>query len=299
MWLGANCPVRTAEQTWIEQSLRWMVEQFGETVLRGTVVLPTDAFFPGSYSGSIDDVWTLLRRLCDHMAVNVERIEFDFVDDDNQELLANLPTYVSALHGAAGHYQQRAGRAVIAVRSAQARDPMALVATIAHELGHERLLGEGRISSSRPDHEPLTDLLTVFFGLGIFSANAAFEFSRRPGGWQSRRLGYLTEPMFGYSLAYYSWLRGDPDPDWSGYLDTNPRVYLKKGLKYLSRRHGRRGVRGPPRWGRRHTGRDVDACLWTTGSTAPPLAAESGLTVDPRGHIVVDATLRPVSHPSV
>jgi NADH:ubiquinone reductase (H+-translocating) len=44
---------------------------------------------------------------------------------------------------------------------------------------------------------------------------------------------------------------------------------------------------------------DVDACLWTTGFIAPPLAAESGLTVDPRGRIVVDATLRSVSHPSV
>jgi NADH dehydrogenase FAD-containing subunit len=42
----------------------------------------------------------------------------------------------------------------------------------------------------------------------------------------------------------------------------------------------------------------VDACLWTTGFATPPLAAEAGLTVDVRGRIVVDATLRSVSHPS-
>jgi NADH dehydrogenase FAD-containing subunit len=43
----------------------------------------------------------------------------------------------------------------------------------------------------------------------------------------------------------------------------------------------------------------ADATLWTTGFWASPLAAESGLAVDARGRIVVDATLRSVSHPSV
>ncbi len=42
----------------------------------------------------------------------------------------------------------------------------------------------------------------------------------------------------------------------------------------------------------------VDACLWTTGFVARPLAAQAGYTVDPAGRIVVDANLRSVSHPS-
>jgi NADH dehydrogenase, FAD-containing subunit len=44
---------------------------------------------------------------------------------------------------------------------------------------------------------------------------------------------------------------------------------------------------------------EADACLWTTGVRVSPLAAEAGLTVDGRGRIVVDATLRSVSHPQV
>ena len=43
----------------------------------------------------------------------------------------------------------------------------------------------------------------------------------------------------------------------------------------------------------------ADATLWTTGFWAAPLAAEAGLSVDARGRIVVDTTLRSVSHPSV
>lgn len=42
-----------------------------------------------------------------------------------------------------------------------------------------------------------------------------------------------------------------------------------------------------------------DATLWTTGFWASPLAREAGLAVDARGRIVVDATLRSVSHPTV
>jgi NADH dehydrogenase FAD-containing subunit len=42
----------------------------------------------------------------------------------------------------------------------------------------------------------------------------------------------------------------------------------------------------------------VDACLWTTGFVARPLAAEAGYAVDRFGRILVDATLRSVSHSS-
>jgi NADH dehydrogenase FAD-containing subunit len=43
----------------------------------------------------------------------------------------------------------------------------------------------------------------------------------------------------------------------------------------------------------------TDACLWTTGVTVSPLAADAGIAVDDRGQILVDATLRSVSHPDV
>jgi len=47
--------------------------------------------------------------------------------------------------------------------------------------------------------------------------------------------GYLTEPMFGYGLACHAWLRGEPRPAWARHLDTNPRVVMRSGLRYLAR----------------------------------------------------------------
>jgi hypothetical protein len=58
-------------------------------------------------------------------------------------------------------------------------------------------LADGRIPREAPDSEPLTDLLTVFFGAGIFTANSAFQFGQwqthSHQGWQATRLGYLSE----------------------------------------------------------------------------------------------------------
>ncbi|WP_405623566.1 NAD(P)/FAD-dependent oxidoreductase [Streptomyces sp. NBC_00076] len=42
-----------------------------------------------------------------------------------------------------------------------------------------------------------------------------------------------------------------------------------------------------------------DACLWTTGVKVSPLAANAGIATDDRGLILVDATLRSVSHPEI
>ncbi|MGW1535784.1 NAD(P)/FAD-dependent oxidoreductase [Streptomyces aureus] len=41
------------------------------------------------------------------------------------------------------------------------------------------------------------------------------------------------------------------------------------------------------------------AVLWTSGTRLSPLAAAAGLTVDERGRVVTDSTLRSVSHPDV
>ncbi|GAA2360692.1 hypothetical protein GCM10010170_055690 [Dactylosporangium salmoneum] len=230
--------MRPVEQTWIEHSLDWLLTEFGEQRLRATVLLPTEEHFPGAYEGTTGDVETLVYRLCRHMGVDPARIEVEHGEPDHDPgLAAHVPLHTS-WQGAAGHFRTRAGRAVLAIRTDLTARPMALVATVAHELGHVLLLGDGRISPAREDHEALTDLLTVFFGLGIFSANAAFDHRREVRGgyaYTSRtRLGYLTEPMYGYALARYAWLRDEPHPPWATHLDANPRAFLKRGLRYLS-----------------------------------------------------------------
>jgi hypothetical protein len=138
--------------------------------------------------------------------------------------------------GIAGHYHVRDGRGVIAIGYEHVNDPRRVVAVAAHELCHHKLLYRGLARADEKDHEPLTDLATVFFGLGVFTANAAFRFSQGRGGWQRQQLGYMNQPMFGYALAYTARMRGDEDPAWSRYLDGNPRGYFRQASRYLRQR---------------------------------------------------------------
>jgi len=244
-WRRVKSPVRPVEQAWIDQSMDWFVAQFGSDRLHGDVVLPTDDYFPGVYRGTRDDVRAVVDRLCAHMGIDPARVKVEHEAGDADPQLSAYVPVASQWSGAAGdHRLDDEGRSIIGIRDEQADDPTALVATVAHELGHVLLLGDGRISSERKDHEPLTDLLTVFFGLGIFSANAALQHGHDIQGQyaysRTSRLGYLTEPMYGYGLARYAWSRGETEPEWAKYLDTNPRAFLDRGLRYLRQTAGER-----------------------------------------------------------
>jgi len=111
------------------------------------------------------------------------------------------------------------------------------VATLAHELGHVILLGGGLLDRAVKDMEPMTNLLTVFLGFGIFNANCAGRFRQwhKDGrqGWSMQRLGYLPEEIYGYALARFAQERGERRPKWVGHLSTNVCTYFKKSASWL------------------------------------------------------------------
>jgi hypothetical protein len=211
-----------------------MLAEFGRGPLTGEVMLPA----PGSaLTLGLSDIEALVAALCDRFGVHRDLLDVELIDDDDPpaELRDHVPIQ-SRFAGAAGHYRRNGDRFVIAINQRQRRNPVALVATIAHELGHVRLLGEDRVTTTQRDQEQLTDLSTVFFGLGIFTANAAYEYSQDAHGWQTTHLGYLGEKLFGYALAYYAGLRVEETPAWANQLDTNPASFMRQGLRYLRRR---------------------------------------------------------------
>ena len=232
------CPVTDRERGWIDDSTGWFRSQFGDGPLSAPVIAPASEYFPPPFSGTDAEVRDLVAKIAGWTGVQ-SGADVGFTDDyDHGRDLARLIPAVSKGSGAAGFYTRTEdGRPMLTIDRSVIGTPIRLVAVIAHELAHVRLIGEGRITADREDNEPLTDLATVYLGMGIFNANAAFHFSRTSGsqysGWRTQRLGYLTEQMFGYGLARYAVLRGEPDPRWGKYLDTNPRSYMKKSIRYL------------------------------------------------------------------
>lgn len=244
-WSAPKLPVDTDEKDWIEKSLRWLTAEFGEDYLRKIkVVLPTSEYFPDPFSGSQQCVRLVLDRVCTYMDIDPKRIELDVYSDHLDDLREILPEWRMKTDGRiAGQYMTPdtpEGIHIVRVASHNVKEPVALIATLAHEVAHAILLGSGRISSANPEHELLTDLFTVFSGFGIFNANAAFMFKQFTRGykigWTSRRTGYLPQEAYGYALAGWAFMRHDLNPKWSCHLSLNVRSYMKTSLNYLSRK---------------------------------------------------------------
>lgn len=239
-WFSAKCPVEREEKEWLEDAFLWLIEEFGAETLRDlTVVLPTDEFFPDRYSTDEEDLRRLVYRVCDYMNVEPSRIELRFFTDRSNPLQQHLPVFESRGQEALGTYRKQRGKYVISLEKQQAAEPANLIATVAHELAHVRLLGEDRLDPDYEDGESLTDLATVFFGLGIFTANSVFSFKQWRGafseGWQADRRGYLTEQMYGYALTLFALARGETKPVWAKYLTGDSAVYFKTACNFLEK----------------------------------------------------------------
>jgi hypothetical protein len=224
-WFNRKCPVGEEAGRWIEESMGWFREQFGDDPLGADVVLPED-LSPNERTWEYE-AQELLDRLCAHLAVDPDWVTLEFTPFAESGLDGH--SFRGAPPPSEHRHRREDGRQVIEIYPRLV--PFEVVARLAHDLCYARLLGEERIEPKRRDREPLADLMTVYFGLGIFTANACFAHA---GTWV-RRIGFMSEPMFGYGLACYAWLRGESWPDWTDHLQPSPQSSMDDGLRYLSR----------------------------------------------------------------
>jgi hypothetical protein len=232
----ASCPVAPDERAWIEGRFSWLSGQFGLGVPRDAiVVLPTPKFFPDPYHGRPEDVPPLFGRVCGYLGLDPARFELALYSEADRPRLVDEDG--RPIGGTAGLYQG-GERPVIWVEYSRLADPPALVATLIHEACHDLLLATGRLRGDEEDHEFVTDLLTVYLGLGIITANATIrEAYWRSGNWEGWSIGrqsYLTQPMYGYALARFAQARGERKPGWLKHLRPDVRVPCKQGIRYLA-----------------------------------------------------------------
>jgi len=233
-------PIPEASQKWLDEAFSWLIMLFGDERTRDRKVLvphPTD--FPIRYDGGVQAALDTLHILAVQMEVNSDDILLDFYEDGKSSLSTGSPfnSFIPLmgyknLTSSAGLYwgKQEDGKYHIWLEKRNLIDPENMVATLAHEIAHIKLLGEERIEKN---NEPLTDLMTIVFGLGIFNANVSFREYKAFNSWGYSSTGYLKQREWGYSLALFARLRGEKDPDWTKYLTRNIRSDFSKSQAYL------------------------------------------------------------------
>ena len=239
--LRPKLPISEEDRQWTDSGFARLSRMLGRhRMLQAKVVLPNEEHFPDPYDKSVEAAERMFCRMCDYMKVDRSSIEFEVFSDGTEELGELLPYWKGNGGACAGlyiHADPDNKKMVVALRQSQMHDPLAVVATLAHELGHVILLGGGLVEARAKDMEPLTDLLTVFLGFGIFNANCAARFQQwqdeRKQGWSMQRLGYLPEQVYGYALARFARERNELRPGWARHLSTNVRAYFNKSMKWL------------------------------------------------------------------
>ena len=230
-----GCPVGEEDQAWIEKSLYWFTTQFGYDPVQRRTIVPTPDFVPAGYTGTDDEVRRLFALACPVMGTSADRVALRFVGEPSLDPEA----YRYVVHResfAAGVFSNNGSGYAVELDRDIVRDPRLTVATIAHELGHVRLNGDKGVDPRREDAERLTDLVTVFFGFGVFNADAAYLVHDMGAQGEIRRLGYMDQRMFGYALACYCRMRQSMrNPPWAEYLDAVPREAMRQGLEYLDK----------------------------------------------------------------
>ncbi len=235
-WSKPTCTLDTLTRRWLEERWRWLKDQFGvDVVLDAPHVLPTPEYFPDQYDGGDDAVLVMTRRVCQYMSVPEDLVDFRFFSAENRPFLVS--EHGKAVGGTAGSFEDGA-RYTIRIERLQAREPMTMVGTLAHELSHARLLGENRVDPDSFDHEMVTDLNVAFHGMGIFLANVPRHWDADARVWPGTQVPcptYMTGPMLAYAMALRCCERMEALPKWRKHLKPAARAEFKEAYRFLTR----------------------------------------------------------------
>lgn len=236
-WFTSSCPVDEHARRWVEEQLDWLGREFEqESVVERDIVLPNAQFFPDRYDRTTAAVRTMFDRVCGYMNVSPGDVDLVVMDEARRPDLVNAGG--DLMPGVAGQYEEGSSRFVVRLERAQFDQPTDLVATMAHELSHVRLLGEDRIDPERFDNELLTDLTATSLGFGVFLANSPRgDWKSIAGHWPGthlRRPEYMTAPMFAYALARIAAVRFETKPAWARCLRWDVRSLFRQSMRYLA-----------------------------------------------------------------
>ena len=235
-----DCPVNSETREWLENCFLWFIDSFGrEKIETVNILTPTPEDFPIKYDGELQSVLSTLAIVAKQMEVNPNDIVVDVYEETRTEFdaggvfgnrlfLQNIETqnYSGGLYFGL----QEDNKYHIALEKNQLNNPISIVATLAHEIAHIKLLGEKRIEENNED---LTDLIVIIFGLGIFNANAAFQTKKDFDSWGWSTSGYLSQMEWGYALALFAHIRGEENPDWVNFLSTNIKSDFEKSIEFI------------------------------------------------------------------
>lgn len=233
-FLIPGLPLNEERRQSIDDAFLYVLELFGKDIIHKPILTRDAPIFPIEIN-EVSEIIPLAHEIAKVMDIDPKSLDIGFfqgaqavdisaVDPDNRET------------SAAGLYYGKNSEGKYEVNFADNIhvDVGRIIATIAHEFSHIKLLGEGRMQENS---EELTDMLPLFYGFGLFNSDTVLTFTRESQGtqssWQSNTLGYLSFADWGYLFALYMYVRNEKEPEWFHHLNKTVSKDCKLALDFI------------------------------------------------------------------
>ena len=200
---------------WQFGCFEWLLRHTGglEAFQQRRLIQPTPQFFPHDGSRGHAFAEMIFNQVKGYAGMVEWPCVLQCQEEDPNPHVAPALLIQGSPQSPAGTFRATEEGALITYHPHQLQNPMALVATFAHELAHYLIKPFPEPPPGGWEvWEPATDLTAVFMGFGIFLANSRFNFTQYSNGqtmgWRSQRLGYLSEPEVLHMHAIFSVVRG-------------------------------------------------------------------------------------------
>lgn len=228
-----NVPLSEERRLSIDDAFLYVQELLGKNLAMAKPVLtPGHAIFPQKIE-HLEEIIPLAHTIAGIMDIDPDKLDIGFFEAGIRELnkdTGDLVYWDQEDYAGLYHGVNEAGKYVVTISDDIHREVEHLVATLAHEFAHIKLLGEQRMEENDED---LTDLVPLLYGLGIFAANTAFKFEKDQRGWRRSTAGYLGQADWGYLFALYLHTRGETEPGWLGSLNKTVAAYSRRSLQFV------------------------------------------------------------------
>lgn len=216
-FLIPGLPLNEERRLSIDDAFLYLQELFGKEIMREKkVITPDDMMVPLSIT-TFHEIIPVVKNVAQRMDIDPESLAIRFhegqgpVDPNSMDGRNGGKSAAGLYHG-----KNEQGKYEVSLADNIHQQPERLIAVIAHELAHIKLLGEGRMAENS---EELTDMVPLVYGFGLFNSNAVFKFSRDNESWSTYQLGYLTQVDWAYLFALYLHVREESEPDWMKHLN--------------------------------------------------------------------------------
>jgi hypothetical protein len=226
-------------EAWHLDCWAWLIRCAGgiDNLEKAPLILPTREFFPATEQAGhakAEFIFELVKKHCGMQEWPVKLV----AQRETAERVATFGTVQN--FGPAGTFQTDGKRATITYDPRHTKEPINLIATFSHELGHYL---NGGFPEAPPGGwglvEPATDVTAAFLGFGLFCANSAFHFTNTQDfesqGWSTSKFGYITEAEWVLSLAIFCAFTREDTKMASQYLKPHLAKQFSKAVKYVEK----------------------------------------------------------------